>query len=365
MSEQAATVSPVARGRTYLPGKVRAAAAAGCCLLTVAGLAWIVWPHERAERSGSGNNGSWSMGQAFPDRPIIPAVARVPEPPKQADPVPTRVEAVPVPIPAATRVMGFWQDDQAAQQAAQRAAQHATGHTGGDGSVGFENGVATPSPGGGSEYAQRMQTTQFGDTTPTPPRFHVQYTIAEGTSFPCTVREPISSTLPGGLKCTVDENVWSMDGGTILLPLGTQVALQIERGLTNGEERLWINAKRAQTPKPDQQVIPIESPVSDELGQSGVPGDVNTHFGKRLLGAAAFSLLDIATSAISGAAGGGHGNTNINLGSVGSQAQSLGAMEFQRNANIPPVLFRAQGMTVTIKTSHYIDLVHYYRNVVR
>src|SRR5206468_1002060 len=132
---------------------------------------------------------------------------------------------------------------------------------------------------------------------------------------------------------TGDQDVWSMDGTTILLPRGTLVNGRIERGLQNGEERLFIVWRRARTPKPDLAVIPLNSPAADELGQTGAPGDVNTHFWRRFGNALAYSLLDIASSAVSAAASSGHGNTNINLGSLGSQAQSLGAMQFQRDAN--------------------------------
>ena len=40
--------SPVARGRTYLPGRVRAAGAAACCAVVLAGMTWAIFPRGSA-----------------------------------------------------------------------------------------------------------------------------------------------------------------------------------------------------------------------------------------------------------------------------------------------------------------------------
>ena len=42
---------------------------------------------------------------------------------------------------------------------------------------------------------------------------------------------------------------------------------------------VWTDAL---TPRPDLLAIPLDSPAADELGQTGVPGDVNDHLWKRI-----------------------------------------------------------------------------------
>jgi type IV secretion system protein VirB10 len=303
------------------------------------------------------------MGQALPEHPIRVALPREePQPAQRSVPAhQTETSAVTVPAPLQQHAMRFWEDSSAMQQAAQLAASRAvpsaaTGR--------LDPDVARPGP-GSSDYAQRMQTTRFADTAPTPPRFHVQYTLKKGTVFPCTPASPISSGLPGPVQCTVDQDVWSMDGTTILLPRGTQVNGSVEHGLTNGEERLFLVWTDALTPRPDLLAIPLDSPAADEMGLTGVPGDVNDHLWKRIKTALLLSAVDIAGSAVTALAQSGRGNTNLNIGSIGGTASTMGQMAFGRDLNIPATLYRGPGQPLTVYVNHYIDLFRFYQNRLR
>jgi type IV secretion system protein VirB10 len=260
--------------------------------------------------------------------------------------------------------MGFWEDANAAQQAA-RPSESQTAATLSAGPVrsGPDPDVATPGP--GSDYAQRMQTTRFGDAAPVLHRFHVHYTIKKGTIFPCTPAQPISSSLPGPVRCTADQDVWSMDGTTILLPRGTQVNGTVERGLTGGDDRLFLVWTDALTPRPDLLAIPLDSPAADEMGQTGVPGDVNDHLWKRIKTALLLSAVEFAGSAGTATLEQGHSNTYLNFNGVGGTASSLAQMAFGRDLNIPPTLYRGPGQPLAVYVNHYIDLYRFYENRVR
>lgn len=345
-----------------MPGWMRAAGALGCCAVAAAGAAWIMWPRHPAhvEPTNAAGQG-WSMGRALPEQPIVVAPPRQEAKPVMvAASVPVVAPAI-VPAPAQAHALGFWEDSGAIQQAAQ---QNASRTAPGLSSAHLDRDVATPSP-GSSEYAQRMQTTRFADTAPVPPRFHIEYTIKKGTVFPCTPASPISSSLPGPVQCTVDQDVWSMDGTTILLPRGTQVNGTIEHGLTTGEERLFLVWTDALTPRPDLLAIPLDSPGADEMGQTGAPGDVNDHLWKRIKTALLLSAVDIVGSALTAAAQSGHGNTNLNFGAVGGTASTLGEMAFAHDLNIPPTLDRGPGQPLTVYVNHYIDLFRFYQDRAR
>ena len=372
MSEQAAGPyggpSLVARGRTYLPGRLRAAGAAGCCVLVVGGLAWMMWPRPAREPAPSAaTNAGWSMGQILPERPIrVTPLSAEAAPTSAMAPPPVRTQAVEPPAssvvpPAQLPAMGFWEDANAIQQGAQQAASRSTSASAL--SARPDPDVATPAP--NSEYAQRMQTTRFADAAPMPHRFHVQYTIKKGAIFPCTPASPISSALPGPVQCTVDQDVWSMDGTTILLPRGTQVNGAAERGLGNGEERLFLVWTDALTPRPDLLAIPLDSPAADEMGQTGAPGDVNDHLWKRIKTALLLSAVEIVGSSATAALQQGRGNTILNLNGIGGTASSLGQMAFGRDLNIPPTLYRGPGQPLTVYVNHYIDLFRFYQNRAR
>lgn len=354
--------SLVARGRTYLPGRVRAAGAAACCLFALAGAAWVLWPREAHEPKlmASASAASWGVGQPLPDRPF-----RVPPPTQAAFRPPPVSHAAPqaaVSPPPKVQPMGLWEDVAATQQAAQQAAARATAAAGSGKSgakASDDPDVATP---GRSEYAQRMQTTQFADAAPRPHHFHVQYTIKKGTVFPCTPSQPISSALPGPVQCTTDDNVWSMDGSTILLPRGTQVNGTIEHGLGNGDQRLFLVWTDALTPRPDLLSIPLDAPAADEMGVSGAPGDIDDHLWKKVKAALLVSMIDITSSAATGLAQRGNGNLNLNLGGVGSQAQSLGQTALQHDISIPATLYRGPGQPLSVYVPKYIDLHNFYVN---
>ena len=368
MSEQALPPaygqSAVARGRSHLSRNAKLGLLAGCGLCIFGVGAVILSPKARRDAEPSSNTSAdWNSGLPMPDRsfrtalvPTVPTAAAVPA--AQSAPVNT----TPVVLPAAPRTIQVWEDTNASNQAAQqRAAPRATERD----SASSDPDVATPGGASRSEYAARMQTTKFADAAPAPHRFHVQYTLKKGTIFPCTPASPISSGLPGPVQCTVGQDVWSMDGTTILLPRGTQVNGTVERGLANGDERLFLVWTDALTPRPDLLAIPLDSPAADEMGQTGVPGDVNDHLWKRIKTALLLSAVDIAGSAVTAGAQRGSGNTNLNLGGIGNTTQSLGQMAFGRDLNVPSTLYRGPGQALTVYVNHYIDLFHFYENRAR
>lgn len=358
--------SPVARGRSYLPGTVRAAGAIACALAAAGGLTWVLMPRApRDDAPSVQSRVAWSIGQEMPDPP---RAAPAPEPaamrPIPPPPVPAPAAAPPpaaVALAPPLHLMGVWDDTAAIQEGAQRAVARQQAQAQGQAAPrgAGDPDVATP---GGSEYAQRMQTTHFADTAPVPHNLHVHYTIKKGQSFGCTPAGAISTSLPGPVECTVDENVWSMDGTTILLPRGTQVNGTIERGLTTGEDRAFLVWTDALTPAPDLKAIPLDAPAADELGLPGVPGDVNDHLWRKIKAALLVSLIETGSNVATGLAQRGNGNTNLNFGGIGGQSTSLASQALGHDLNIPPTLYRGPGQPLIVKVNKYIDLYKFYEN---
>jgi type IV secretory pathway VirB10-like protein len=348
--------SPVARGRTYLPGRVRAAGAAACCALVLAGMTWAIFPRGARDRNPAANAGAvWNLGQALPDH-VVPAALPLPPPVANVPPPPAEF----VPEPPASHTMGFWEDANAVRQSTGPVATVASSEKP---TASTDPDVGAPRP--GSDYAQRMQTTHFADVAPVPYRYHVHYTIKKGTIFPCTPAQPISSSLPGPVRCTADQDVWSMDGTTILLPRGTQVNGIVEHGLAAGEERLFLVWTDALTPRPDLLAIPLDSPAADELGQTGAPGDVDDHLWKRIKTALLLSAVEFVGNAGTAALEQGPNNTYLNFNGVANTGNSLAQMAFGRDLNIPPTLYRGPGQPLAVYVNHYIDLYRFYQDRVR
>uniref|UniRef100_UPI00068FA397 TrbI/VirB10 family protein n=1 Tax=Acidiphilium angustum TaxID=523 RepID=UPI00068FA397 len=74
---------------------------------------------------------------------------------------------------------------------------------------------------------------------------HPNFTLAAGTIIPCTLQTAIDSGLPDFVKCILPQSVRGMTGAVTLLDRGTQVIGQIQQGLIQGQDRLFILWTRA------------------------------------------------------------------------------------------------------------------------
>jgi type IV secretion system protein VirB10 len=358
-------ISPVSRGRTWLPGRIRASIAAAGCAAIAGGLAWAVWPGSAPgpDRTAA-TGGEWNMGQALPEHPLVVAVPS-PAPAPTSAAVATAAAPSPTAVPAPPQPLGFWEDTNGARDLARQAVERTAASSSNGRSTGGGADAEVAVPGPGDEYARRMRTTNFADAAPELRPFHVHYTIKKGTIFPCTPAQPISSSLPGPVRCTADQDVWSMDGTTILLPRGTQVNGTVEHGLATGEERLFLVWTDALTPRPDLLPIPLDSPAADELGQTGAPGDVDDHLWKRIKTALLLSAVEFVGNAGTAVLEQGRSNVYLNAGGVANSGNTLAQMAFGRDLNIPPTLYRGPGQPLTVYVNHYIDLFHFYQDRVR
>lgn len=332
---------------------VRLSIAAASFVGIVGGLTWAVWPNHKEAARMAPLARDWGIGQPLPVHKV--ATAAVPITPSGAPEtathtVATTTIATPPPPPP---TMGFWEATNVTVRES----------TAPEKKPKPDPDVATPGS-APSDYAQRMRTTNFSDVTPTPVLFHRHYTIRKGTTFACTPSQPISSSLPGPVRCTTDEPVYSIDGTTILLPKGTQVNGSVERGLTTGEERLFLVWTDALTPRPDLLPIPLDSPAADELGQTGASGDVDEHLWKKLKAALLLSAVQFVGSAATAAIQNSRNSIDINTGQISNTGNSLAQIALEHDINIPPTLYRGPGQPLTVYISHYIDLVNFYRDTV-
>lgn len=319
---------------------------------------------------------NWPAPQDLQRRPapVEAAPAAVVAPAPAPSPAPAAPTAPPQ---AAALEFSVWSDDQAIKQAQSAAASRyqsklterqtmADAMRGGKG-AGDPN-ANNSSSGEQSPYSKMLQSTNIEGTKPVPPDFNPMYTIKEGTIFSCTSSQPLDTSLPGNTRCfTGPDPVMSMDGTTVLLPKFTQINGRIERGLVNGQQRTALVVTSALTPNPDNKKIPLNTYAADDLGQSGVPLDVETHFGRRLGHAFAFGLVDMLSSSASAAAQGATsgsqgGNNYLNFNGLSNGVQSLSQSEYQRDAQIAPTGTRPGGYTYTIYINHDIDLSLYYHN---
>lgn len=117
-------------------------------------------------------------------------------------------------------------------------------------------------------------------------------TVIQGTMIQAVLETFINSDLPGQIRAVVAEDVHSYDGARILIPRGSKVIGRYSDNVEMGQQRAMVVWTRIIMP--DNQAVDISSIGGDAIGQSGVTGRVNTHFGSRFGSATLISLLSIA-----------------------------------------------------------------------
>lgn len=182
---------------------------------------------------------------------------------------------------------------------------------------------------------------------------HPDMLITKGTIIPCTLQTAINTELAGYVKCVLPEAVRGTTGNVALLDRGTMIVGEIQAGLVQGQERVFILWDRAETP--DHAVVTLASPGADELGAAGVPGAVDDHFWKRFGNAILLSVIQGSLQAGAGAAaeaGSRSGNYFNNFQSSGEQ---MADTSLKATINIPPTLVKNQGDNVSIFVARDID----------
>jgi type IV secretion system protein VirB10 len=118
--------------------------------------------------------------------------------------------------------------------------------------------------------------------------------------------------------------------------------------VAQGTSRIFVLWTEARTPT--GVVVPLSSPGTDELGRSGLSGEVNRHFWDRF-GAAI--LLSVINGVVQGAV-----NSQNSSGSVVvSPSTSTDVMTevLRGTVNIPPTVTKAQGDRIQVFVARDVD----------
>ena len=121
--------------------------------------------------------------------------------------------------------------------------------------------------------------------------------LPKGAFIDCTLETAIDSTLPGMTTCVMATDVFGVDGKVVLMERGTKLIGETQGQVQQGQARVFVLWTEARTPA--GVVVPLASPGADELGRSGLPGEVNRHFWERFGAAMLISIVDGAVAAAS------------------------------------------------------------------
>jgi type IV secretion system protein VirB10 len=346
IDDPSSAASPGGRGRQLTT--VQKIGVAGLVLLVALGFIWLR-QLTRADKESKQDvvPPVFGTGDALRSAPpVLPVSLAPPQPPP----------AMPLPEPSP-----------APQQGETAATSPILAFSGGSGEPREATSTAAiaPAPAPSAPPAKTEDETKLGARLhptllePTKARLlpHPDFLLTKGTIIPCILQTAINTELAGFVKCVTPRETRSTTGNVVVLDKGTMIVGEIERGLQNGEDRVFVLWDRAETP--DHAIITLASPGTDELGRSGLPGVVDTHFWERFGAAIMLSVVQGGLQAGSNlATSSPNGGTTIQ--SFQGNGQELANTALVNSINIPPTLEKNQGDNVAIFVARDLDFSDIY-----
>lgn len=222
------------------------------------------------------------------------------------------------------------------------------GHTGAPGGALPVRQVAAESPRGGLDDKVKPSMLQAGIAGQ---RQDISLLLQRGTAIPCGNITKIVSEHSGMVMCVVSNDVYSADGKVLLIERGSKAFGERREVMLQGQARIAAIWSRIDTPY--GVYVDVNSLATDTLGATGIPANVDNHFGQRFGGAVLLSLIgDIGQAAANRARDGGG---TITFGNTSTAGQDLASKTLDNSINIPPTGYVNQGEATTILVLRDMD----------
>lgn len=173
--------------------------------------------------------------------------------------------------------------------------------------------------------------------------------LPKGAFLDCTLETAIDSSLPGMTTCITATDTFGADGNVVLLERGTKLVGETRGDVRQGSARVYVLWTEARTP--DGVVVPLASPGTDELGRSGLPGEVNRHFWERFGAAILVSVIDGAVQAAVQRSNSGDGAVIVNP----STSRDVMTEVLRSTINIPPTVTKPHGDRIAVLVARDLD----------
>lgn len=185
------------------------------------------------------------------------------------------------------------------------------------------------------------------------------FILAKGSFINCVLQTKLDSTVPGMTECRVSRNIYSDNGKVLLIERGSTASGEYQSNMRQGMARIFVLWTRIKTP--NGVIIPLNSPGTDPLGGSGLPGYVDSHFWQRFGGALMLSLIDDAAKGyVASKQNSSGGQANFNFNSTTGASQTMAAEALTNTINIPPTLYKNQGEEIGIYVARDLNFSSVY-----
>ena len=217
--------------------------------------------------------------------------------------------------------------------------------------------------------------------------------VPQGFMIRGILETAISSDLPGNVRATTTEDVYSFDGRRVLIPKGTMLTGEYRSGLNRGQSRVfivWTRMLRA-----DGVSLMLGSYGTDGLGRTGLTGEVDKHFLDQFGNAALLTITGGVAQFVAQLGQNNNQNTNqsyvldpttgtliplagatsqnqiaANARSIGAQTMSQSIQKMAEEAlkdeiHIPPTIYVDQGTRIIVFVKRDLDFSDLYPDPVK
>ena len=218
--------------------------------------------------------------------------------------------------------------------------------------------------------------------------------VAQGTMIHGSLDVALNSDLPGFVRATTTDDTWSLDGRRILIPRGSRLIGEYRSGLARGQTRVFIVWTRM-IDADNKTSVQLGSTGTDDLGRTGLSGNVDHHFTERFGAAILLSVVGGGAQFISGLGQNSNQQVQTQTQSVDpltgrvttttaqpgnqqqQQARQIGAQQVSQSLttiaqeslkdsiNIPPTIIVNQGEKIEIFVRRDLDFSGLYPNPVK
>jgi type IV secretion system protein VirB10 len=171
--------------------------------------------------------------------------------------------------------------------------------------------------------------------------------LPKGAFIDCTLETAIDSSLPGMTTCILAADTFGVDGNVVLLERGTKLVGETRGQVQQGSARVFVLWTEARTPS--GVIVPLDSPGADELGRSGLPGEVHRHFWERFGAAMLISVVDGAVQTVATRNSGG----TVIVDPSASQGVMTEALK--GTVNIAPTVVKNNGDRIQVLVARDVD----------
>jgi type IV secretion system protein VirB10 len=210
----------------------------------------------------------------------------------------------------------------------------------------FAVGGAQPAGGGALAQSLRPTHTPAVRAQVLPDR---RFLLPKGAFIDCTLETALDSTLPGLATCIAPVDIFSADGTVVLIERGTRFVGETRGDVKPGQSRLGVLWNEARTPYGVS--VSLASPGTDELGRSGLPGQVDRHFWERFGAAILISVIDGTVQAIANSQNSGSSGPVYNTGTPRDVMSEV----LRSTIAIPPTVIKNQGERIQILVARDVD----------